>query len=146
MKKRIITAAVFAACLALCAAVWPQSEPVEETPSLLTPPAVTVAQSKVPEVPEIEESIMPEKETVDVAEPEQTKVIAPTPEPPQTPTPPEKEKRQSQSKSQRWPQHHLIAIQIIWSMYQASVGWRIKAPTTVTTPQTCMRTATRLAV
>ena len=92
MKKRIITAAVFAACLALCAAVWPQSEPVEETPSLLTPPAVTVAQPKVPEVPEIEESIIPEKETVDVAEPEQTKVIAPAPKPPQTPTPPEKEK------------------------------------------------------
>ena len=31
MKKRIITAAV-AACLALCAAVWPQDEPAREHP------------------------------------------------------------------------------------------------------------------
>lgn len=28
MKKRIIIAAVFTACLALCAAVWPQGETV----------------------------------------------------------------------------------------------------------------------
>lgn len=31
MKKRIIIAAAFAACLALCAAVWPQNKPLEET-------------------------------------------------------------------------------------------------------------------
>lgn len=30
MKKYVITAAVFAACLALCAAVWPQIETAEE--------------------------------------------------------------------------------------------------------------------
>ena len=33
MKKRIITVAAFAACLALCAAVWPQTEKVEKTPT-----------------------------------------------------------------------------------------------------------------
>lgn len=31
MKKRIIIAAAFTACLALCAAVWPQAETVGET-------------------------------------------------------------------------------------------------------------------
>ena len=31
MKKRIIIAAVFTACLALYAAVWPQAETVGET-------------------------------------------------------------------------------------------------------------------
>ena len=30
MKKRVITAAAFAACLALCAAVWPQDQPAGE--------------------------------------------------------------------------------------------------------------------
>ena len=35
MKKQIVTAAAFAACLALWAAVWQQKQPVGETP---TPP------------------------------------------------------------------------------------------------------------
>ena len=34
MRKGIITVAVVAACLALCAAVWPQDEPAGETPAL----------------------------------------------------------------------------------------------------------------
>ena len=33
MKNRIIITATFAACLALCAAVWPQTEKVEKTPT-----------------------------------------------------------------------------------------------------------------
>lgn len=70
MKKRIITATTFAACLALCAAVWPQSEPTEETSALPTPPAVIAAQPEVPEMPEIDEIIMPEEEQTDVTQPE----------------------------------------------------------------------------
>ena len=31
MKKRIIVTAAITACLALCAAVWPQAETIEET-------------------------------------------------------------------------------------------------------------------
>lgn len=70
MKKRIAVAAAFAACLALCAAVWPQNEPAEETPALPTPPAVIATQPKVPEIPEVEEIIMPEEEKADVTQPE----------------------------------------------------------------------------
>ena len=33
MKKRIIIAATFTACLALCAAVWPQADTREERPA-----------------------------------------------------------------------------------------------------------------
>ena len=55
MKKRIIITAVFAICLALCAAVWPQAEPAEETPAVPSLPVVTATKSEVPEVPEIEE-------------------------------------------------------------------------------------------
>ena len=33
MKKRIIIATAFTACLALCAAVWPQTEKVGKTPT-----------------------------------------------------------------------------------------------------------------
>ena len=96
MKNRIVTAAAFAACLALCAAVWPQNEPVEKTPAVPTPPAVTAAQPRIPEIPEIEESIILEKETVDVAEQAQAETAAPTPEPIQTSPPLEKEKTAEQ--------------------------------------------------
>ena len=81
MKKRVITATVFVACLAMCAAVWPQNEPTEETPEVPTPPAVTTAQPEVPKIPEIEERIIPEKETVDVAELEPVDEVAAAPAP-----------------------------------------------------------------
>ena len=81
MKKRIAVAAAFAACLALCAAVWPQNEPAVETPSVPTPTAATAAQPKVPEVAEIKESIIPEKEKAEITEPEQAKEVATAPEP-----------------------------------------------------------------
>lgn len=76
MKKRIITATAFAGCLALCAAVWPQNKPAEETPALPIPPAVIAAQPEVPEMPEIEEIIMPEEEKSDVTQPEPVKEAA----------------------------------------------------------------------
>ena len=61
MKKRIITAAAFA-CLALCAAVWPQKQPVGETPAPSTPAAVIATQPEVPKMPEMKEVITPEEE------------------------------------------------------------------------------------
>ena len=61
MKKRIITAAAFAACLALCAAVWPQNQPAGETPALPMPAAVITTRPEVPEIPEMDEVILPEK-------------------------------------------------------------------------------------
>ena len=92
MKKRFIVTAAFAACLALCAAVWPQSEPVEETPAPPTPTAVTAAQHGVPKTPEIEEIIMPEEEKADTQpEPVEEAATAPESEPTPTQTPPSSE-------------------------------------------------------
>ena len=75
MKKLIMTI-VIAACLALCAAMWPQNEPAVETSAPPTPPAVIAAQPEVPEMPEIEEIIMPEEEKSDVTQPEPVKEAA----------------------------------------------------------------------
>lgn len=91
MKKLLITATAFAACLSLCAAVWPQNEPVEETPALPTPPAIDATQPEFPEIPGIEEIIKPEEEKVDVAEPEQAEEIALAPESIPTQVPPSSE-------------------------------------------------------
>ena len=57
MKKRIIIAAAFTACLALCAAVWPQTEKVGKTPTPSETAAVTTPR---PTLPEPEELILPE--------------------------------------------------------------------------------------
>ena len=87
MKKRILTAAAFAACLALCAAVWPQNEPAGETPALPTPAAVIATQPEVPEIVEMEEVIPPEEEKAEATllELVEEADIVPEPSPAQTP-------------------------------------------------------------
>ena len=59
MKNRIIIAAIFTACLALCAAVWPQAEKVEKPPAPSETTAVTTLQ---PTLPEPDELILQERE------------------------------------------------------------------------------------
>lgn len=71
MKKRIIITAAITACLALCAAVWPQAETVEKTPAPSETTAVTTPRPTLPEaekpvlpvVTEKKESEMPEAES-----------------------------------------------------------------------------------
>ena len=88
MKKRIITTAAFAACLALCAAVWPQQQPAGETPALPTPAVVIATQPEVPKMPEMKEVITPEEEKSEATLPELVEEadIAPEPSPAQTPS------------------------------------------------------------
>ena len=56
MKNRIIIAAIFTACLALCAAVWPRTEKVEKPP---TPSETANVTTPRPTLPEPEELILP---------------------------------------------------------------------------------------
>ena len=71
MKKRIIITATFAACLALCAAVWLQTEKVEKTPApsetaAVTAPQPTLQRAEKPVLPvvtEKKESGMPKAES-----------------------------------------------------------------------------------
>ena len=56
MKRRFIVTTAFTACLALCAAVWPQTEKVGETP---TPSETTAVIAPQPTLPEPEELILP---------------------------------------------------------------------------------------
>lgn len=91
MKKRIITTAAFSACLALCAAVWPQKQPAEATPVLPTPAAVIATQPEVPEIAEVEEVIPPEEEKSEATLPELVEEADIVPEPSPTQTPPASE-------------------------------------------------------
>ena len=85
MRKRIIATTAITACFALCAAVWPQSKAVEETPRPTPAPAVTAPQPTLPEQEEVVLTATTEKEMVDVpaAEP----VPEATAEEPATPAP-----------------------------------------------------------
>lgn len=89
MKKRIIVTAVIAACLALCASVWPQAETVKETPipsemTAVTAPKATIAELKT----EVEMTPPTEKEKAEILRPEQTQESALEPKPVPTETPP----------------------------------------------------------
>ena len=85
MKNRIIIAAIFTACLALCAAVWPQAETIEEIPALPETPAVTTPRPTLPEaekpvlpvVTEKKESEMPEAESAPEVATEELPIPAP---------------------------------------------------------------------
>ena len=91
MKKRIITAAAFAACLALCAAVWPQQQPAGETPALPTPAVVIATQPEIPEIAEMEEVIPPEEEKAEATLQELVEETDIVPEPSPAQAPPESE-------------------------------------------------------
>ena len=67
MKKRIIIAAAITACLALCAAMWPQAETVGETPAVIVPEAAVVELKT-----EAETALPSEKEKTAIPQPEQT--------------------------------------------------------------------------
>lgn len=82
MKKRIIIAAVFTACLALYAAVWPQAETVGETPELPQTPAVSAPEATVAEREEKIEATPPsEKEKTESLQPEPPHETTNEPEP-----------------------------------------------------------------
>ena len=85
MKKRIIVTAAITACLALCAAVWPQAETVEKTPAPSETTAVTTPRPTLPEaekpvlpvVTEKKESEMPEAESAPEGAAEELPIPAP---------------------------------------------------------------------
>ena len=66
MKKRNVTA-VITACLALCAAVWPQTEVVEKTPTPAPTPAVSAPEPPVSEhKTKVEAAPQTEKEKAEI--------------------------------------------------------------------------------
>ena len=85
MKNRIIIATAITACLALCAAVWPQTEKVWKTPVPSETAAVTTPRSTLPEPEELilpaitekQESEMPETKSAPETTTEELPVPAP---------------------------------------------------------------------
>ena len=128
MKKRVITAAAFAACLALCAAVWPQDQPAGETPALPTPAAVIATQPEVLEIPETEEVISPEEEKAEATLPALVEEadIVPEPSPAQTPpasevpVPPEQDTTPQQEPEPASASHESTSDNMV---YVPGFGW-----------------------
>ena len=90
MKKSIMATAI-TACIALCAAVWPQNRAPEETPIPPPTPAVCAAESNVAEL-KMEVQIAPpteeEKEAVLPTEAPTEIPVEPDPSPAETPAAP----------------------------------------------------------
>ena len=76
MKNRIIIAAAFTACLALCAAVWPQTEKVGKTPTPSETAAVTTPRPTLPEPDELILQVITEKQESGVLKAESTPEVA----------------------------------------------------------------------
>lgn len=88
MKKRIIIAAIFTACLALCAAVWPQPDTREETPTPSETAAVSAPEATVMEIKtEAETALSSEKEKAAIPQSEQTQEAVTEPKSAPTETP-----------------------------------------------------------
>ena len=99
MKKKIFVIAAITAWLALCAAVWPQTEMLEETPLPSQKPAVTAPQPRLPEPEKLVLTVATEKEMVEIPEAEPTPET--TFEEPATPAPDiEKQTEANQASSQ----------------------------------------------
>ena len=85
MKRRFIVTTAFTACLALCAAVWPQTEKVGKTPAPSETAAVTAPQPTLqgaekpvlPVVTEKKETEMPETKSAPETTTEELPVPAP---------------------------------------------------------------------
>ena len=76
MKRRFIVTTAITACLALCAAVWPQTEKVEKTPAPSEKTAVTTPR---PTLPEAEKTVLPvvtEKKESEMLEAESAPEVA----------------------------------------------------------------------
>lgn len=74
MKKRIIVTAAITACLALCAAVWPQAETIEETPAPHQTTTVIAPEATIVELKTEAETVLPsEKENAGIPQSEQTR-------------------------------------------------------------------------
>lgn len=92
MKKRIIIAAIFTACLALCAAVWPQAETIEEIPALPETLAVTAPEAPATGVKfeaEIDPPTEKEKDETSQSESPHEPINEPKPEAEEAPAVPE---------------------------------------------------------
>ena len=69
--KKLIIVTVFIACLALCAAVWPQSETVRETPEAMQELTVSAPEPTVENIAAGAETTPPaEEEKIDIPQPQ----------------------------------------------------------------------------
>ena len=86
--KKLITTTVIVACLALCAAVWPQTKAVKEMPTPTQMPAVSAPEATVAELKtEVEAMPSAEKEKTEVPQPESLHESIHEPEPTPIETP-----------------------------------------------------------
>lgn len=121
MKKRIIIAAAFTACLALCATVWPQTAMVEETPTPAPTPTVTTSQPPLPESEELVMPVITEKEAFKT--PDVKSVPEVTAEKPSSPAPEIEKQTKPDLLAQPEPEHESTTSNSEDMVYVPGFGW-----------------------
>ena len=148
--KKLIIVAMIAACVALCAAVWPHGNAVEETP---VPAAETTVSAKEATVGEIEEpAALAEKEKGAVPQQEASQEERPEPEtePIEMPADSELQPSAEQSPTKNsapeptpsQPPKNCSPVRK--SMWRVSAGWSTRGQTTVKMVRIFTKTATKL--
>ncbi len=148
--KKLIIVAMIAACVALCAAVWPHGNAVEETP---VPAAETTVSAKEATVGEIEEpAALAEKEKGAVPQQEASQEERPEPETEPIEMPADSELQPSAEQSptknsapEPTPSQPPKELQPgEKSMWRVSAGWSTRGQTTVKMVRIFTKTATKL--
>lgn len=122
MKRKIIIPAAIAACLTLCAAVWPQSTTDGQIPEPSPIPTVTAPQPALPEPEKLAIPMITEKETVKEPETELAQE-APTEEIPEL-TPEEEKQTEEEPKPASEPAPAQKAtVQAGDMVYVPGFGW-----------------------
>ena len=148
--KKLIIVAMIAACVALCAAVWPHGNAVEETP---VPAAETTVSAKEATVGEIEEpAALAEKEKGAVPQQEASQEERPEPETEPIEMPADSELQPSAEQSptknsapEPTPSQPPKELQPGEKVYVAGFGWvSTRGQTTVKMVRIFTKTATKL--
>lgn len=148
--KKLIIVTMIAACVVLCAAVWPHGNAVEETP---VPAAETTVSAKEATVGEIEEpAALAEQEKGAVPQQEASQEERPEPETESIEMPADSELQpsaeQSPTKNSAPEQLHSNRLKncspVRKSMWRVSAGWSTRGQTTVKMVRIFTKTATKL--
>ena len=149
--KKLIIVTMIAACVALCAAVWPHGNAVEETPVPAAENAVSAKEATVAEIEEPATLAEKKKRTIPQQEAPQEEQPEPEiggllkyPQLPNSSLPRGRHLLKIPCQSRLRPRHPKNCSPAIKFMWRALAGWSTRGPIIVKTARIFTKTATKL--
>lgn len=148
--KKLIIVTMIAACVALCAAVWPHGNAVKETPAPVAETAVSAKEATVAEIEEPvtlaekEKGTIPRQEAPQEEQPDQRQSLLKRPQIPNSSLPRGRHLLKILCQSRLRPRHPKNCSPAIKFMWRALAGWSTRGPIIVKTARIFTKTATKL--